>query len=218
MLWAVFKKYLLTIGGAALCAVLVREFVVESYRIPNAAMTPGLSEGQTVLAWKFPFVWGEKAPELLRGEVIVYSNQEALPTEYVRRVVGLPGDRVAIQSARVVVNGQTAFRELLPGVLHGHQAFAGASLHCFEEAVENGKSYPVCSVDPFVVDLPEQKVPEGHVMVLSDLRQPFDKKKEKSATFVPLTAIRGKVMFAFLPRGQASGGGFSILRILKRIQ
>ena len=112
--------YARVIGGAVLAAVLLRAFVFEAYRIPSESMEDTLLVGDFVFVSKLaygPTVWGRHLPGLgapARGEVAVFHYPPGLEPRvvdrmpYIKRVVGLPGDTVAVVAKRVVVNGAPA--------------------------------------------------------------------------------------------------------------
>ena len=113
-----FWAWARVIGGAVLAAVLLRAFVFEAYRIPSESMEDTLLIGDFVFVSKLaygPTVLGRRLPGLsapARGDVAVFHYPPGLEPRvadrmpYIKRVVGLPGDTVAIVSKRVVVNGE----------------------------------------------------------------------------------------------------------------
>jgi signal peptidase I len=103
--------------GAVLAAAALRTFVFEAYRIPSESMEDTLLVGDFVFVSKLaygPHVWGRHLPGYTaprRGDVAVFHYPPGLETRledrmpYVKRVVGLPGDTVAVVAKRTVVNG-----------------------------------------------------------------------------------------------------------------
>ena len=89
---------LLTVGSLVLAAGLVRPFVVEAFKIPSGAMIPTLEVGDHIMVDKLRHVPA-------RGDVIVFKYPLDPSTNYVKRVVGLPGDVVEITGGRLAVNG-----------------------------------------------------------------------------------------------------------------
>ena len=104
-------KLLREYGGAVFFAVIlaliIRFFGVEVYRVPNAAMRPTLEAGDTIFVLKssYGFRWpgaerffaAARTPE--RGEVVIVSFPQDQGRDFVKRVIGLPGDRVEIRFA-----------------------------------------------------------------------------------------------------------------------
>jgi signal peptidase I len=116
-----------TVLIAVLIALAIRAFVIEPFRIPSGSMLPTLLIGDHLFVNKF--IYGPKIPftderlpglrEPQRGEIIVFTvahhggetfpadRQPELPREeYVKRIVGLPGDRVEFRDGKVIVNGE----------------------------------------------------------------------------------------------------------------
>jgi signal peptidase I len=80
----------------------VRPFVVEAFWIPSASMVPTLKYGDRVLVNKFIYRFTE--PE--RGDVIVFKSVQDDQQDLIKRVVGVPGDEVAVRGGRLFVNGE----------------------------------------------------------------------------------------------------------------
>jgi signal peptidase I len=109
----VLREYGAPVLAAVALALLLRTFVVEPFRIPSASMTPTLLEGDFVVVAKLTY--GVRVPftaiQLLRraiprrGDVVVFSNPRERWKDYVKRVVGLPGDVIEIREQVLFVNG-----------------------------------------------------------------------------------------------------------------
>ena len=103
---------------AALIALAIRSFVVEPFKIPSGSMIPTLLVGDYVLVNKFSYgvrlpitgtlLFGERAPK--RGDVIVFRFPDDPSQDYIKRVMGLPGDRIQIIDRRLWLNGQLVDR------------------------------------------------------------------------------------------------------------
>lgn len=106
-----------------LAVLFIRSFLVEPFRIPSGSMVPTLYSGDFILVNKFAY--GLRLPvshtELLeidrpeRGDVVVFRYPENPAQDYIKRVVGLPGDEVAYRDQRVYVNGELMEQLLLGG-------------------------------------------------------------------------------------------------------
>jgi signal peptidase I len=110
-----------TLSVAFVIFLLVRTFLVEAFRIPTGSMESTLLIGDFLLVNKA--VYGATIPgtelrlpglrEPQRGDIVVFTNPEDLKSNYVKRIVGLPGDTLAMQDGVLYVNGE---RELEPYV------------------------------------------------------------------------------------------------------
>lgn len=220
-----FRDY----GGAIFLAVLVswviRSFGIEAYRIPSSSMRPTLEPGDTVFVAKYPFgfrnpingnlVSKGRVPEL--GEVVVFAAPTDPDRDTLKRVVGVPGDKIRIEAGRVFRNGQDQSVEQV-----GASAAGSA---CGREAA--GKViFEVCHEPPLLDQKLEVVVPEGQVFVLGDLRsRPSDPLTFHSSGLVPISNMKGKAMWIWIsiePSTQGgSGTGFSRIRfdrMLKKLE
>lgn len=99
---------------AGLLAILIRIFFIEPYKIPTSSMVPTLEPGDKILVVKF--IYGVRIPFLSlrlpgyrkpqRGEVIVFIAPPEKDKCYVKRLVGLPGERVEIENGNIYINGK----------------------------------------------------------------------------------------------------------------
>ena len=97
-----------------LIVFLLRSFLFEPFKIPSGSMIPTLLVGDFILVNKFTYgirlpVINKKIVTLAspeRGDVMVFRYPEDPSLDYIKRVVGLPGDRIGYQNKRVSVNGQ----------------------------------------------------------------------------------------------------------------
>src|SRR5574338_529201 len=97
-----------------LAVFFLRSFVVEPFKIPSGSMIPTLLVGDFILVNKFTYgirlpVWNKKVIDLgspHRGDVMVFRYPEDPSLDYIKRVVGLPGDRVVYENKRLTINGQ----------------------------------------------------------------------------------------------------------------
>ncbi|THB77875.1 MAG: signal peptidase I [Desulfobulbaceae bacterium] len=111
---SVFREYAEAIIIAVLLALFIRTFVIQAFKIPSGSMLPTLQIGDHLLVNKF--IYGIRVPmtgKLLvpikdpqRGDVIVFRFPEDNSIDYIKRVVGIPGDRIEIVNKSLIVNGK----------------------------------------------------------------------------------------------------------------
>jgi len=118
-----------------LIVVLIRSFVIEPFRIPSASMMPGLIDGDFIFVSKFSY--GLRLPVLntkilntgrpQRGDVIVFRLPADPSVNYIKRLIGLPGDHVLVRNNQIFINGAKVAQQA-----HGHylggDEFAGSDL------------------------------------------------------------------------------------------
>lgn len=100
-LWLLLRELLETIVLSLVIFLLIR-LVIQNYRIESHSMQPNFYEGEFILVNKLAFKLGEPS----RGEVIVFHNPGNVEEDYIKRVIGLPGDVVEIRNQIIFINGQ----------------------------------------------------------------------------------------------------------------
>jgi signal peptidase I len=99
--WIMVRELIETVALSLIIFLLIRQ-VVQNYRIENHSMEPNFYEGQFVLVNKLAYRLGE--PQ--RGDVVVFHNPRNTNEDYIKRIVGLPGDTVEVRDAKVFINGE----------------------------------------------------------------------------------------------------------------
>ena len=100
-IWVLLRELVETIVLSLIIFLLIRQ-VIQNYRIESHSMQPNFYEGQFILVNKLAFKLGE--PE--RGEVIFFHNPNNVEEDYIKRVIGLPGDTIEIRDQTVYLNGE----------------------------------------------------------------------------------------------------------------
>lgn len=219
-----------------LIAWVIRSFVFAPFSIPSGSMLPALYIGDYVLVAKWPygfsrysFPWSfpsfdgrifERLPQ--RGDVVVF-RVPGSDEDYVKRVIGLPGDRISVRGGMLVLNGRPIPRHqagtfAMPisanspcRVVAGATPMTGAtgdgSPAClypvFEETLPGGKTYRVIDqVDnPRADTVPEVVVPEGRLFLMGDNRDDsLDSRfsvREGGIGFVPVENLIGRATLIF---------------------
>lgn len=216
------KKFLETvesIGIALLIALAIRAFVIEPFKIPSPSMVPTLLIGDQIFVNKFvyglriPFtkkrLWEGRDPE--RGEVVVFLFPEDESLDFIKRVVGVPGDTIKVDGDKVFVNNSLMEKERLSlqedpkrkdrvsidppepyKVLTLFPEWEDFSI--YREKV--GEKYHLVQYEREFSFPREFAVPEGMFFVMGDNRDHSDDSRRWG--FVPRKNIKGRALFIWL--------------------
>jgi signal peptidase I len=111
---SVAREYFESIVIAVILALFIRTFVVQAFKIPTGSMERNLLIGDHLLVNKFVFGPAETGAERLllptkdvrRGDVIVFKYPEGPERDFIKRIIGLPGETVQVRAKNVLINGQ----------------------------------------------------------------------------------------------------------------
>jgi signal peptidase I len=177
-------KELLSVFGAILIALCIRTVVFEPFTIPSPSMYPGLIEGDYIIVNKLGYgisrhsiLFSPKlfsgrffqVKELQRGDITVFKNPQNESEYWIKRLIGLPGDRIQMKNGRLYING--AIVQSLP---QGDYVFknTGHKAELILETLQSGRSYlTINDYDHSRGDNTEQlTVPENHYFFMGDNR------------------------------------------------
>ncbi|MDS4014078.1 MAG: signal peptidase I [Candidatus Accumulibacter sp.] len=204
-----------------LVVFLLRSFLVEPFKIPSGSMIPTLLVGDFILVNKYTYgirlpVANWKMIEVnspKRGDVMVFRYPVDPSLDYIKRVVGVPGDRIAYQNKRLTINGQPVELQKVEDYLHPERLYYSKQfvekIGSAEHRILNDDEAP-----PFIAG-PEQfrqrencsyngagvtcTVPEGQYFVMGDNRD--NSRDSRFWGFVPEENIVGKAFFIWLNFG-----------------
>ncbi|AHK78671.1 signal peptidase [Ectothiorhodospira haloalkaliphila] len=186
-----------------LIVLVLRSFVAEPFRIPSGSMMPTLLVGDFILVSKSSY--GIRLPVVRtriintgqpqRGDVAVFRYPANPREDYIKRIVGVPGDRVGFHGKRLYINGEPVPQEVL-GIYEGQGSGAvmtGARL--MEERI-NGVSHQVLAWPDRQSAEGEVVVPEGHYFALGDNRD--NSNDSRFWGFVPEENLVGRALFIWM--------------------
>jgi len=177
---SVLRDWTESIIVAFLLAMVIRTFVVQAFKIPTGSMRPTLLEGDLILVNKF--IYGAKIPftgfrlpavaGLKRGDVIVFIYPEDPKKDFIKRLIGLPGEAVELKNGSIYINGQPLLDPLFNQRYYYNRGDFG---------LENGKLV----------------VPKDQYFVLGD--NSASSKDSRYWGFVPKNNILGKALVIYWP-------------------
>lgn len=108
--WRGFLSTFLLIGGALVVAIFINQFVFQSYEVDGSSMEPSLHNKDRLIIWKLPRTWAritnhDYSPQ--RGDIIVFHKPDGSDEQLIKRVIGLPGDRVLVSDGTMTVFNKT---------------------------------------------------------------------------------------------------------------
>jgi signal peptidase I len=184
-----------------LVVLLIRSFLFEPFRIPSDSMMPTLLDGDFIFVNKFTY--GLRLPVLNtevvklgqpeRGDVVVFRLPSDPATNYIKRLVGLPGDHVVVRDKKVWINGD--LQQLTPDGVYEGFGHTGAKI-AFEQLgavphrvlhIPNRPSYDFDDV-----------VPPGHYFFMGDNRDNSRDSRFPEVGYVPEDLVVGKAVVIWL--------------------
>jgi signal peptidase I len=163
-----------------------KDHLIETFKVPSASMVPAILPGDRFFADKR--VGHRGGPPVHRGDVAVFVYPNDRTTMYVKRVVGLPGDRIQIDGMLVLVNGQTIVGDEVHDLGSAELNRQLTDHRAFGETVD-GKSYVVLWRTDGAHDALTTIVPSGQVFVLGDNRDSSRDSRQFGA--LPLADVSG---------------------------
>lgn len=160
-------SWVLTLGAAVLIALCIRGFVFEPVRVDGNSMLDTLHDQEIMFVTKYDYIFGE--PERLDVVICKYPNSTK---NYVKRLIGLPGDTIEIKDNVVYING---------------------------EALEEDFLTPDRSDSPFYGNMSERTLGEDEYFVMGDNRDNSHDSRSTDVGTLTRSQIKGHVRFVFYP-------------------
>ena len=223
-------------GPLVILALLLRTFCFEPFNIPSGAMIPTLLVGDYLFVSKFsygytryslPFspplfsgrVFSSHGPE--RGDVAVFRLPADTSVNYIKRVVGLPGDKVQMIHGDLFINGQMVPRRQVEDYVYSDGG-RSTVMHQYVESLPRGPGEPM--VDHRIIkfgddgpfdNTPVYDVPQGYYFAMGDSRDnSLDSRSMPKVGFIPVENFIGRATFIFY---STDGADMRSDRILKAV-
>jgi len=205
------REYFESVVVAVGIALFLRAFVVEAFQIPSGSMIPTLEIGDHIFVAKFSYGVGIpftnkkilRLAEPKRGDVIVFKYPHQQETDYIKRVVGLPGDRLEIRRNEIFINGRPMARELAPGACRYSEGMStGRECELWIEQLD-GHTHKAIHEPNRATDWGPIDVPLGEVFVMGDNRD--NSNDSRGWGTVSHDLIKGKALIVWWSRGPLEG-------------
>jgi signal peptidase I len=209
---------------ALLLALVIRTFLFQPFSIPSGSMRPTLLEGDYLFVTKWAYGYSRHSmpfsPNLFsgrifggepeRGDVVVFKFPPNPSIDYIKRVIGLPGDRIQVSDGQLLINGEPVLREKTGEIENPDITEENRPVAVYRETLPNGVSYDTLDLNPNTPgdNTREFVVPEGHYFMMGDNRDNSTDSRF-NVGFVPAENLVGRANIIFF----SIAGGASPLEI-----
>src|SRR5215831_5154181 len=171
---------------ALLIAVAIRTFLFQPFNIPSGSMKATLLVGDYLFVSKYSYGYSHYSlpfsPPLFsgriwasppaRGDVVVFRLPKDDSTDYIKRVIGLPGDRIQMIDGVLNINGEPVKRERIDDFIETEEGTRATRVKRWRETLPNGVTYTTLDLvdSGFYDNTPVYQVPAGHYFMMGDNR------------------------------------------------
>ena len=198
---------------AIFIALLIRSFIAEPFNIPSGSMKPNLLVGDFIFVSKWSYGYSKhslpfslpvipkrifsKMPK--RGDVVVFKTPQDNRTDYIKRVIGLPGDKIQIKNGELIVNNNLILRKKINDFIDIDRNYKSSRIRQYKEYYQDFEVNILDLIDGGIVDNTQiYSVPEKHLFVMGDNRDNSqDSRFLESVGYIPMKNVVGKARFIF---------------------
>jgi len=210
-----------TIFYAMIIAVVIRSLFFQPFYIPSSSMEPTLLIGDRIFVKKYSYGYSKhsfpfsppffsnrifnKKPK--RGDLVVFKTPADNRTDYIKRLMGLPGDTIQFINGKLFLNGTEILRTVINKEYKIRCGSLTREINAFKETLPNGKEYvAVYNKIGSMQNTDEYKVPLGHFFFLGDNRDcSKDSRYLSSVGYVSKENLVGKATIIFFSNDTVSG-------------
>tara|TARA_Y100000590_G_scaffold300143_1_gene338402 strand:- start:18 stop:752 length:735 start_codon:yes stop_codon:yes gene_type:complete len=229
-----FTENAKTLIYALVIAVFIRSLLLQPFYIPSSSMEPNLLVGDRLFVTKFSYGYSKHSfpfsPNIFkgriffnspkRGDVIVFKTPADNRTDYIKRLIGLPGDKVQFIDGIIYINNNQIFKDI---IIKNDELFCGnqkIKVSTFEENLSNGKIYKASYRKDFSYQNSDKfLIPKDHYFFLGDNRDcSKDSRYLSEVGYVHKNNLVGKAQFLFFSSDKNIGNFFQIWKWHKSIR
>tara|TARA_B100001057_G_C22810810_1_gene935337 strand:- start:528 stop:1268 length:741 start_codon:yes stop_codon:yes gene_type:complete len=232
-----------TIIGALIIAILIRSLIIQPFYIPSSSMEPSLLIGDRIFVTKYSYGYSKhsfpfspnlsndrkfyKAPS--QGDLVVFKTPADNRTDYIKRLIGLPGDEIQFIDGDIFINNKKIVRKKIQSIKQVRCGKFLLNVQAFSETLPNGaKHLAVYNKDGTLQNTKKFKVPENHFFLMGDNRDcSNDSRFLESVGYVNKINLVGKAQIIFFSNDTKKGSvlqfwnlkdSFRIERLFKTIK
>jgi signal peptidase I len=198
---------------ALIIALIIRTFLFQPFNIPSGSMKETLLVGDYLFVSKYSYGYSHFSfpfsPPLFsgrffgsppaRGDVVVFRLPRDTSTDYIKRVIGLPGDKIQVIDGIVHINGQAVKREPAPPWIDVEEGVAEEPIKRWKETLPNGVSYYTLDLvqNGFADNTQVYTVPAGQYFMMGDNRDNSTDSRFSQVGTVPFENLVGRAQLIF---------------------
>ena len=223
-----------TLFFALVIAIIIRSLIIQPFYIPSSSMEPNLLVGDRLFVTKYsygyskhsfpfspPFFKGRilsKNPE--RGDVVVFKTPADNRTDYIKRLIGMPGDQIQFIDSNLYINNNEVLKSRISKNIKIFCGKQTINVFSFEEILPNGKKHKSVYLKNFTYQNSDTFiVPKDHFFFLGDNRDcSKDSRFLSSVGYVHKDNLVGKAQFIFFSSDISIGSIFSFWKWNKSIR
>ena len=223
-----------TLLYALVIAIIIRSLLIQPFYIPSSSMEPNLLIGDRLFVTKYSYGYSKHSfpfsppifkgrtlfKEPLRGDVVVFKTPADNRTDYIKRLIGIPGDQIQFIDSNLYINNSEIIKSKLSNKDKINCGNKNIDVYTFEEILPNKKEY----ISVYSKNFPFQNsnkfiVPKDHYFFLGDNRDcSKDSRFLTSVGYVHKDNLVGKAQFIFFSSDKSVGSIFSFWKWHKSIR